>query len=177
MKFCTTALGGVFLVELEALVDERGLFARSWCAQEFREQGLDADLSQISVSFNHRAGTLRGMHWQAMPHAETKLVRCTMGAIFDVALDLRRDSPTYRQWYAAELTARNRRALYIPHGVAHGFQTLADDSEVLYMMSVPYHAASARGLRWNDPAFGIAWPTAAARVMSSRDAAYPDFAG
>lgn len=176
MKFVETLLPGVWLVEPERLEDERGFFARTWCAEEFRQHGLDPALSQCSVSFNRRAGTLRGLHWQAEPHAEVKLVRCTMGAIHDVALDLRPNSPTYRRWFAAELSADNRRALYLPAGIAHGFQTLVDDSEVHYQISVPYHGPSARGVRWNDPAFGIDWPACAARILSPRDAAYADYA-
>lgn len=174
MKFAPTPLAGVYLVEAERLTDERGFFARTWCADELRAHGLDAELSQCSISFNSRAGTLRGMHWQAEPHAEAKLVRCTQGAIHDVALDLRPDSATFKQWYAAILTADNRSTLFIPPGVAHGFLTLSDDSEVLYQISTPYHAASACGLRWDDPAFGIVWPTTP-RLISSRDQSYPDY--
>lgn len=174
MKFVPTSLAGVYRVEPERLTDERGFFARTWCADEMRAQGLDAELSQCSISCNLQAGTLRGMHWQAEPHAEAKLVRCTRGAIHDVALDLRPDSSTFKQWFSAKLTADNHSALFIPPGVAHGFQTMSDDSEVLYQISTPYHAASARGLRWDDPAFGIVWP-AAPSLISSRDQAYPDY--
>ena len=158
MKFTPAKIADVWIVDMERHKDERGWFARTWCAEEFAKHGLNAMLSQCSASFNRRRGTLRGMHWQAAPHGETKLVRCTRGAMFDVALDLRRDSPTFRQWVGAELTAENGRALYIPEGCAHGFQTLADDTEVFYQISVPYDPASARGVRWDDPAFGIQWP-------------------
>lgn len=174
MKFTETRVKGVFVVELEVLEDERGFFARSWCEREFREHGLDPALAQCNISFNKVAGTLRGMHYQVAPHAEAKLVRCTQGAIYDVVVDLRPESPTYCGWVAMELTARNRRMLFIPTGCAHGFQTLVDESEVFYQMSVAYHAASARGVRWNDPAFAVSWPRANP-VLSERDAAYPDF--
>jgi dTDP-4-dehydrorhamnose 3,5-epimerase len=175
--FRETPIPGAFVVEPERIEDERGFFARTWCEREFREHGLDPRLAQCSVSFNRRAGTLRGMHYQAAPHGEAKLVRCTMGAIYDVVVDLRPDSPAFRRWTAVELSARNRRMLYIPEGLAHGFQTLEPDTEVFYQISEFYHPGSARGVRWNDPAFGIEWPEAAERVMSERDAAYPDFPG
>ena len=168
MKFQQTPLGGAFLVELDLLQDERGFFARSFCRQEFEAQGLNPCVAQCNVSFNRTRGTLRGLHFQAAPHAEAKLVRCTQGAIWDVIVDLRRESPTYRRWYGVELSAANRRALYAPEGVAHGFQTLADDSEILYLMSAAYRAEAARGVPWNDPAFGIAWPIANP-TMSERD--------
>ncbi len=173
MIFRPTKLPGVYVIEPERREDERGFFARVWCRDELAAHGLNPDLSQCSISFNRRRGTLRGMHWQAAPHAEAKLVRCTQGAIYDVALDLRPDSPTYRQWVGAELSAANRHALYIPEGCAHGFQTLTDDSEVLYLISTPYHADAARGARWDDPAFGIEWPAAAERVIAPRDRSWP----
>ncbi len=172
MRVTKTRVPGVFVIELEPIEDERGFFARTWCAEEFRHHRLNADLAQCSVSFNRNRGTLRGMHYQVDPWAETKLVRCTSGAIYDVALDLRPDSPAYRQWVGVELTARNHLGLYIPEGVAHGFQTLADDSEVFYQISVPYHPESGRGVRWNDPAFGVRWPLAEPQ-LSERDASYP----
>ncbi len=175
MRFLATNLPGVFTVEMELREDERGFFARSWCADEFAAQDLDPNLAQCSVSYNKRCGTLRGMHFQVEPYTEVKLVRCTSGSIYDVAVDLRPDSPTYRQWTAAELTADNRRALYIPAGCAHGFQTLTNEAEVLYHMSAIHHAEAAQGVRWNDPAFGISWPLAEP-FMSERDAAYPDYA-
>lgn len=177
MHFTKTPLGGAFVIDVEPREDERGLFARTFCAQEFAAHGLDARIAQASVSFNRRAGTLRGLHYQATPDGEVKLIRCTAGAIFDVILDLRPDSPTYLQHFGATLTSRERRALYIPVGFAHGFQTLADDTEVLYQMSTAYVPESARGVRWNDPAFGIAWPAASDRIMNDRDRTYPDFDG
>lgn len=174
MKFTTTPIPGVWLVEMERSEDDRGWFARSWCAKEFEAHGLNPRLVQCNVSFNKKKGALRGMHWQAAPHAEAKLVRCTSGAIYDVALDLRPDSPTFRKWFAAELTADNGRSLYIPEGCAHGFQTLTDDAEVFYQMSESYHPESARGARWNDPAFGIQWPLPEP-LISDRDQNYVDF--
>ena len=176
MKFTPTALPGAYLVEIEPLVDERGFFARSWCRREFAEHGLNADLVQCNISYNRAEGTLRGMHYQAAPHEEVKVVRCTRGAIYDVLVDLRPDSPTYRSWTACELTASNRCMLYVPAGLAHGFQTLQDDSEVFYQMSAFYHPPSARGVRWNDPAFDIQWPRSEP-IVSPKDAAYPDFRG
>ena len=157
---------------MNRIEDERGFFARSFCADEFSAQALSGAMSQCSVSFNTRKGTLRGLHFQAAPHAEEKLVRCTAGAIFDVIVDVRTDSPTYRRWFGTELSASNHRALYIPQGFAHGFISLADDAEVFYMISVPYAAGFARGLRWDDPALGIEWPMEPS-VISARDAAYP----
>jgi dTDP-4-dehydrorhamnose 3,5-epimerase len=174
MIFIETKLKGAFIIELECLTDERGFFARTWCAEEFEAYGLNTRLAQCNISFNAKAGTLRGMHYQVAPHAEAKLVRCTMGAIYDVALDLRADSPTFKQWIGVELTADNRRALYLPEELAHGFQTLADDTEVFYQMSEFYHPECARGVRWNDPAFGIEWPPAD-RIVSGRDTQFPDF--
>ena len=176
MTFRETALAGVHIVEAEPIADARGFFARLWSAEEFAARQLVTRFDHVSVSFNHKGGTLRGMHYQAAPFAETKLVRCIRGAIFDVAVDLRPQSPTFRKWVGVELTADNRRAFYIPAGCAHGFQTLTADVEVLYMIDAPYSAEHGRGVRWNDPAFAIAWPTAD-RVMNDRDAAYPDFAG
>jgi len=172
VNFVPTPLPGAFVVELRRLEDDRGFFARAFCAEEFRAHGLDPAVAQCSVSFNRRRGTLRGLHFQAAPHEETKLVRCTQGAIWDVIVDLRPGSATRLKWFGAELSAANRRALYIPQGFAHGFQTLQQDSEVLYMMNVPFHAASAQGLPWNDPAFGIDWPLSDP-FMSDRDRAYP----
>ena len=173
MIFRETPLNGAFIVEMEQNADERGFFARSWCRREFSEHGLDADLAQCSVSFNRAAHTLRGLHYQAAPHAEAKLVRCTRGSLFDVIADVRPDSPTRGRWFGIGLSAGNRLALYIPEGVAHGFQTLEKDTEVLYQISAYYHPECARGIRWNDPDVGIAWPPAAERVISERDAALP----
>ena len=158
MLFSETKLKGAYIIDLERREDERGFFARSWCADEFGKLGLNTRLVQCNVSFNAKKGTLRGMHYQAEPHPEAKVARCTMGAVYDVIVDLRSDSPTFKQWAAVELTAENRRALYIPEGFAHGFQTLADNTEVFYQMSEFFHPECARGVRWDDPAFGIEWP-------------------
>jgi dTDP-4-dehydrorhamnose 3,5-epimerase len=168
-------IAGVYLVEPERHCDERGFFARTWCREEFARAGLNADWVQCNVSFNSKRGTLRGLHYQAAPHEEVKLVRCTQGAIYDVVVDLRPGSPTFRQSFGVELTAANHLAVYIPAGCAHGFQTLADGSEVFYQMGAPFEAAAARGVRWNDPAFAIAWPMSPT-VISERDQAYADFA-
>ena len=174
MRFTPLPLPGAYVLDLEPLTDERGFFARTFCRDEFRAHGLNPELVQCSVSYNLRGGTLRGMHYQAAPDAEAKLVRCTRGAIYDVLLDLRPNSPTYLQWTAVELTAANRSLAYIPEGLAHGFQTLEDDTEVFYQMSHPYVPGAARGVRWNDPAFAIDWPLAE-RILSAKDQAYPDF--
>jgi dTDP-4-dehydrorhamnose 3,5-epimerase len=171
MRLSATPLAGALLVELEAHADERGFFARSYCREEFLGAGVDARFDQCSISYNARRGTLRGLHWQAEPHGEEKLVRCTAGAIFDVIVDLRPDSPTRHSWFGLELDAANRRALYVPKGFAHGFISLRDDSEVLYMISATYEPAVARGLRWNDPVLGIVWPLAPT-VISARDAGF-----
>ena len=173
MIFREAAIPGVYLIEIEPRQDERGLFARTWCAREFADHGLDPRLVQCSVSFNSQAGTLRGMHYQIAPHAEAKLVRCTRGALFDVVVDLRKDSPTYLRWVGYELSEDNRLSLYVPEGCAHGFLTLQPATEVLYQMSVEYHPGSARAFRWNDPAVGIEWPEAP-RVMSQQDRSHPD---
>jgi dTDP-4-dehydrorhamnose 3,5-epimerase len=171
--FQPLALGGAFVVEIDPRRDERGFFARTFCRDEFGAQGLCADFPQCSVSFNARKATLRGMHYQDAPHAEVKLVRCTQGAIHDVLIDLRRGSPTYRKWVAVELTAENRKALYVPEGLAHGFLTLADATEVFYQISRPHEPLAARGVRYDDPAFGIRWPAPPA-VIAERDRGYPD---
>ena len=175
MNFLTTPLAGVWLIEPEIRTDTRGFFARMHCDDEFEQRGLRAHFVQTSLSFNIRKGTLRGMHWQAAPHEERKLVRCVQGGIYDVVVDVRRESPTFRQWFAAELTADNRRSLFIPERCAHGFQTLADLTEVSYQISAKHSAASARGVRWNDPTFGISWPACNDRTISERDATFPDF--
>lgn len=174
MIFRETSLPGVFVIEPELHPDERGFFARSWCEREFKEHGLNPAVVQCNISVNHRKGTLRGMHLQSKPFEEAKLVRCTKGSIYDVALDLRHESPTYRHWTASDLTSGNRRAMYIPEGCAHGFLTLEDDTEVFYQMSATYHPEAARGVRWNDAAFSIAWP-ANVQIISERDRTYPDF--
>lgn len=174
MLFRDTPLPGVFLIESERREDDRGYFARTWCKKEFGDRDLCSEWVQISTSFNRLRGTLRGMHFQAAPNEEVKLIRCTRGAIYDVALDLRRDSPAYLKWFTAELTADNGRMLYLPKGIAHGFQTLADASEVLYNISEYYHPESSRGVRWNDPAFALVWPVAEP-ILSPRDQEWPDF--
>jgi len=167
---------GVFLIDPERFEDGRGFFARTWCPDEFASHGLNPRLAQCSLAYNRLAGTLRGMHYQAAPHEEAKVVRCTAGAILDVVVDLRAGSPTRLRWSRYELTAENRRALYVPEGFAHGYVTLTDGAEVLYMISEPQAPASARGFRWDDPAFGIGWPVDV-RVISDRDRLYPDFDG
>ena len=172
MRFAELPLAGAFVIAPERHRDARGWFARTFCRDEFAAHGLDGDFVQCSVSFNARRGTLRGMHFQRPPHAETKLVRCTRGAVFDVAVDIRRNSPTFGRWFAVELTADNRRAFYIPAGFAHGFQTLADDSELFYQMSTFYEPNSARGIRWDDDDIAIAWPLAAT-MLSDRDRNFP----
>jgi dTDP-4-dehydrorhamnose 3,5-epimerase len=174
MTFKETGIPGLVLVELEPVVDERGSFARTFDAAEWEARGMSGQVVQCNLSRNVRRGTLRGMHYQAEPHAESKLVRCSRGAIFDVAIDLRRESAMFRHWYGVELSAENDRILFIGEGLAHGFLTLTDDSEVLYQMSALYVPSSARGVRWDDPAFGIEWPESP-RVMSERDRAYSDF--
>jgi dTDP-4-dehydrorhamnose 3,5-epimerase len=172
--FRETVLSGVFVIEPELREDHRGFFARTWCQREFADQGLDARLVQCSISYNRRRGTLRGMHVQAPPHAEAKLIRCTRGAIYDVALDIRSGSATFRQHVGVKLTADNRTMLYIPAGIAHGFQTLVDDTEVIYQMSEFHVPEAARGVRYNDPAFRISWPIPDPTLLD-RDGAYPDF--
>jgi len=172
MNFIETPICGAFVIELEPFSDERGSFARAFCEDEFRAHGLQSRIAQCSVSFNRRRATLRGMHYQIAPHEEAKLVRCTMGTIHDVVLDLRRESPTCLRWYGADLSAENRRMLYVPEGCAHGFITLVDESEVFYQISAPYEPPASRGVRWNDPAFSIAWPIEPA-VISQRDAQWP----
>jgi dTDP-4-dehydrorhamnose 3,5-epimerase len=174
MIFCETKLRGAFEIHLEPIPDERGFFARSWCQEEFADRGLNPKLAQCNVSVTSRKGTLRGLHFQAAPFSETKLVRCTRGAIYDVVLDLRPHSPTFRDWIAVVLTAEKRNMVYVPEGCGHGFLTLQDDIEVFYQMSEFYNAEAARGVRWNDPAFQIAWPEKV-EVISERDRTYPDF--
>jgi dTDP-4-dehydrorhamnose 3,5-epimerase len=172
MLFTETRIRGVFVIEAERRADERGFFARTWCQQEFAERGLNPRIAQCGTSFNPQQGTLRGLHYQAAPHAEAKLVRCTRGAAYDVVVDLRADSPTPHAWFGAELTAENRRMIYLPEGCAHGFLTLADDTEVFYQMSQAYHPGSSRGVRWDDPGLGIRWPHGV-RVISERDRRLP----
>lgn len=175
MRITPTKLPGVFVIDIEPQGDERGFFARTYCHKEFAAQGLCTRWVQCNVSFNTRAGTLRGLHWQAAPHEEIKLVRCTAGAAYDVVVDLRVDSPTYCQWVAVELSATNRRAVYIPAGCAHGFQTLVDNTELFYQMSAFYVPQAARGVRWNDPALAIEWPACNTRIIAPRDRSFPDW--
>lgn len=174
MRFTPTPIAGVMRIQAEPVADERGHFARHFCPDEFAAAGIAMRPLQWSSSWNRAARTLRGMHWQAAPHGEAKLVRPTRGRLFDVALDLRPGSSTLGRWFGAELDARAGDALFIPAGLAHGFITLEDDTEVLYATDAPYHAASARGARWDDPAFGIAWPVAPV-VISERDRGWPDW--
>ncbi|HEY2675327.1 MAG TPA: dTDP-4-dehydrorhamnose 3,5-epimerase [Steroidobacteraceae bacterium] len=172
MIFSESPLPGAFMVDMARLEDERGFFARAYCAEEFASHGLGTEMRQCSVSYNGLKGTLRGLHYQGAPHEEHKLVRCTAGAIFDVIVDIRPQSPHYRRWFGTQLTADNRRSLFIPPGFAHGFVTLRDQTEVCYMISVPHAPEHSRGYRWNDPAFGIQWPVVPS-IISQRDAQYP----
>ena len=174
MIFTETTLAGAWLVEPERLEDERGFFARVWDSAEFEEHGLSSQLAQSSIALTRKRGTLRGLHYQVAPHEETKLVRCCAGAIFDVAVDLRPTSPTFKRWFGTELTADNRHALYVPEGCAHGFLTLVDECEVLYQISGWHAPHAARGVRWDDPAFGIEWPEAVL-ALNERDRTFPDF--
>jgi dTDP-4-dehydrorhamnose 3,5-epimerase len=174
MLFAETKLKGAYVIDLEQRKDERGFFARAWCADEFGKLGLNTNLVQCNISFNLKKGTLRGMHYQIEPYPEAKVVRCTMGAIYDVIVDLRPQSPTFKQWISVELSAESRRALYVPIGFAHGFQTLMDNTEVFYQMSEFFHPECAQGARWDDPAFGIEWPQDE-RIVSVRDQEYPAF--
>ena len=175
MIFHETPLSGAYVIETEPVADERGLFARTWCEREFAAHNLETRIAQCSTSFNPKSGTLRGMHYQVEPLAETKIVRCTRGAIHDVIIDLRRDSPTFRRHFAIVLTESDRKIVYVPKGFAHGFQTLEDDTEVFYQISEFYSPQHGRGVRWDDPAFGIRWPDAVRRI-GDRDRSYPDFA-
>jgi dTDP-4-dehydrorhamnose 3,5-epimerase len=172
VKFFKTKINGVFLIGPDLIVDERGFFARTWCKDEFLAAGLNPELVQCNISFNKKRGTIRGMHYQAEPFSEAKLIRCTMGSIYDVALDLRPLSPTYKQWISFDLNASNHQMVFIPEGVSHGFQTLTDHTEVFYQMSEKYHPESARGARWDDPAFGIKWPLPVSGI-SEKDKSYP----
>jgi dTDP-4-dehydrorhamnose 3,5-epimerase len=175
MIFTETKLKGAFIIDIDPHEDERGFFARSWCEKEFKQHGLNPRLAQCNISFNKKRGTLRGMHYQVEPFPEAKLVRCTMGAVYDVVIDLRSGSPTFRQWAAVELTAENRRALYVPEGLAHGFQTLVDNTEVLYQMGEFFHPECARGVRWNDPVFGIEWSLSNSLSISEKDKNYENW--
>lgn len=174
MRFSPTAIDGVLLIDLEAAEDARGFFARTFCEEEFARAGIALRARQINLSHNRDAFTLRGMHYQAAPHAEAKIVQCVRGRIYDVAVDLRPASPTYRRWIGLELNADARQSLFIPEGCAHGFLTLEAATDILYVMGTAFAPEAARGVRWNDPALAIRWP-AEPRVMSERDANYPDF--
>jgi dTDP-4-dehydrorhamnose 3,5-epimerase len=175
VKFTELKLAGAYVIDIEPHYDDRGFFARTWSQEEFVEKGLTAAISQCSVSFNKRVGTLRGLHFQTSPHAEVKLVQCTAGVIFDVIVDLRTDSPTFLQWSALELSAENHRILYVPAGFAHGFQTLSDASQVFYQISTAHVPEASRGIRWNDPSIRVEWPEAVNLTISERDRGYPDF--
>ena len=174
MIFKTTKLKGAYLIEIESKKDKRGFFARTFCQRDFKKQGLSFDIVQSSISYNKEKGTLRGMHYQITPYGEEKLVSCLRGAIYDVIIDLRKNSPTYYQWLAVELTSQNNRMLYIPKGFAHGFQTLVDNSEIFYQMSEYYNPDSSRGFRFDDPTIDISWPTKLT-VISQKDKELPLF--
>jgi dTDP-4-dehydrorhamnose 3,5-epimerase len=175
MNFTETELKGVYIIEPERFEDERGFFSPTFSECEFEARGLASQFVENNLSYNRRRGTLRGLHYQAMPYGQAKLVCCTRGAIFDVAVDLRPDSPTFRQWAGAELSAENRLLCYIPGDMGHGFQTLDDDTEVFYQVSTVFRPDAYKGLRWNDPAFGIEWPLPEERIILARDNSYPDF--
>jgi dTDP-4-dehydrorhamnose 3,5-epimerase len=175
MNFNETKLRGVYVIEPRRFEDDRGFFAPSFLAREFAARGMESVFVENNISYSKNRGTLRGMHYQAAPHGQAKLIRCTRGAVFDVAVDLRPQSPTFKQWIGIELSEENRSMLYLPGDCGHGFQTLVDDTEVFYMVSTPYVPESGRGFRWNDPAFGIDWPDGGARVLIQRDQEYPDF--
>jgi dTDP-4-dehydrorhamnose 3,5-epimerase len=175
MIFHETKLAGVFEIKIEPKADERGFFARAWCREELESHGLNPQLAQCSISFNNCKGTLRGMHYQAAPYPETKIVRCTRGSLYDVVVDLRHDSATFKQWIGVTLSSTERNMVYVPAGCAHGFITLEDSTEIFYQISEFYKPDLSRGVRWNDPAFQITWPVAV-EVISERDRTYPDFA-
>ena len=174
MKFTETKIPGVFVIELERHEDDRGWFARAWSREEFAAHGLPTDLAQTNLSHNTQRGTVRGMHFQTAPNAEVKLIRCVAGAVHDIALDLRPESPTFKQSVATELSADNGLAMFLPEGIAHGFQTLTDNAMLFYQMSTPYALEASSGARWNDSAFQIEWPIAEA-IVCERDLAFPDF--
>lgn len=175
MNFIDTAVKDAFIIDIEKKTDDRGFFARTWCKKEFEERGLKVDIVQSNLSFNKRKGTLRGLHYQLSPYAETKLVRCTKGAIYDVIIDLRSHSPTFRHWIGVELTEDNYRMLYVPEGFAHGYQTLQDNSEVVYHVSQCYVPNAEHGIRWDDPSFEIDWPITEERTISSKDQMWPNY--
>lgn len=176
MIFQETGLPDAYVIAIQRLEDERGFFARAWCQREYADHQLNTQLVQCNIAYNHRKGTLRGMHFQRAPYAEVKIVRCTRGAIYDVIIDLRPESPTFKQHFGVELTQENHKMLYVPEGFAHGYLTLTDGAEIFYQVTQFYKPEAADGVRWNDPRFGIVWP-AAVEVISARDANYPDFSG
>ena len=173
MIFTETKLPGAYIIDIEPREDERGFFSRVWCVDEFAEHNLSTNMLQCNVAYNHKRGILRGMHFQRQPYAEVKLVRCTKGAVFDAIIDLRQDSPTYKQWIGVELTEENHRMLYVPEGFAHGYLTLLDKSELFYQVSQVYTPGAEGGVRWDDPAFGIQWPTTANLLISDKDQSWP----
>lgn len=173
MRFTETPIPGALLVDIEPVADERGFFARTVCRDEFARHGANADFAQQSISFNNRRGIVRGLHWQTSPHQEEKFVRVSLGAIFDAIVDLRPHSPTYKKWFTTELSSENRRGLFVPKGVAHGYQTLTDASEVCYQMTIPYQPGASRVLRWNDPEIGIVWPAPREATFSPKDGNAP----
>jgi dTDP-4-dehydrorhamnose 3,5-epimerase len=175
MIFTETKLRGAFVIDIERRDDERGFFARAWCKEEFEARGLSINLVQANIAFSKRAGTLRGLHYQLKPHEEVKLVRCTRGAVYDVIVDLRPESSTYLQWVSMELTADNRTMLYVPEGFVHGYQTLTDNTEVLYQVSHMYSPESEGGVRWDDPGIGIEWPKIDSRIISEKDQSWPNY--
>jgi dTDP-4-dehydrorhamnose 3,5-epimerase len=170
-----TNLKGAFVIEPERFEDARGFFARAWSVAEFTKIGAVGRFVEANFSYNHKRGTLRGLHWQATPHGQAKLVRCTRGSVFDVGVDLRPDSETYGKWMSVKLSSHNRLMLYVPEGFAHGYLTLEDESEVLYLVTNGYAPESGCGIRWNDPAFGIRWPDVGELIVNDRDKSYPDF--
>jgi dTDP-4-dehydrorhamnose 3,5-epimerase len=170
-----TELGGAFVIEPRRFEDERGFFAPAWSEREMEARGAESRFVEMNVSFNHRRGTLRGMHYQAAPHGQAKLVRCTRGRVYDVGIDLRPDSPTFRRWVGVELSAENRLMLYVPAEFAHGYLTLEDDTEVMYLVTKPFAPDSGRGVRWDDPAFQVEWPDVGEKTIIARDSEYPDF--
>ena len=174
MKFTDTRIAGVGIVDSDVFMDERGAFVLAWMSDEFAARGLDTRIAQASLALTRDRGSIRGLHYQAAPFEEFKVIRAVRGAVFDVAVDLRPDSPTYLTWVGCELSADNRRVMYVPPGCAHGYQTLADDTEVFYFVSAPYSPPHQRGVRWNDPAFGIQWPLGPPTRIHQRDASYPD---
>jgi dTDP-4-dehydrorhamnose 3,5-epimerase len=175
MKFTETKIAGVFILDPTRFEDHRGFFAPAFSSREFGERGMDAQFVETNISYSLRRGTIRGMHYQAAPHGQGKLVRCTRGSVYDVAVDIRPESPTYGNWVGVELTAENRRMIYMPGDCAHGFQTLEDHSEVFYMVSSPFVLGAGRGFRWDDPAFRIEWPETDERILVERDRNYPDY--